>query len=81
MRASDRALAEECRERTLAEECRERTHSDSLADEYHELQELRERVKRAEAAAAEVAGHKKTAGAADGLFVDMSLGLMRSTLP
>ena len=35
-------------ERALAEECRERAHLDSLAEEYRELQELRERVKRAE---------------------------------
>ena len=49
---SERALAKECRERTHAEECRERTHPDTLAEAYRELQELRERVKRAEAAAA-----------------------------
>jgi hypothetical protein len=40
------------RERALAEQCRERTHADPLAEEYRELQELRERVKRLEAAAA-----------------------------
>jgi hypothetical protein len=39
-------------ERALAEECRERAHLDSLAEAYRELQELRERVKRLEAAAA-----------------------------
>ena len=48
----ERALAEQCRERTHAEECREHTHPDPLAEEYRELQELRERVKRLEAAAA-----------------------------